>query len=76
MVRPLALLNPLSYVGEARHLPNLLEVFMNSMQILWHELGTSGRSRPTSESTSNLSGFTWTDYHRPQEIIDLGAAAV
>ena len=67
--------NPFSYVGEARHLPNLLEIYMNSMQVLWHELGHFRAICADVRIHPNLSRFTWTDFHRPVEIMELGAAA-
>jgi len=75
VARHAARFNPLAYVGEARHLPNLLEIYMNSMQILWHELGNYRAICADVRIQPNLTGFTWTDYHRPQEIIELGAMA-
>jgi NTE family protein len=67
--------NPLSYVGERRHLPNLLDIYMNSMQVLWHELGHFRAIGADVRINPDLSGFTWTDFHRPLEIMELGAAA-
>ena len=45
------------------------------MQILWHELGNFRAISADVRIQPNLCGFTWTDYHRPREIIALGAAA-
>jgi hypothetical protein len=48
---------------------------MNSMQILWHELGNSRAISADVTIHPNLCGFTWTDHHRPQEIMERRATA-
>ena len=68
-------LNPLSYVGESRHLPNTMDVFMNTIQILEHELGKFKAISADVTITPNLNEFTWIEFYKTEGLIERGAEA-
>lgn len=68
-------LNPLSYLGDARHLPNTMDVFMNTLQILQHELGKFKAISADVTITPNLNEFTWVEFYKTQGLIERGAEA-
>jgi NTE family protein len=65
---------PLAWAGDAT-MPNALDVYMNSLQILWHELGSFKAISADVRVHPDLSGFTWTDFHQSAEIIARGVEA-
>ena len=68
-------LNPLSYLGDARHLPNTMDVFMNTLQILQHELGKFKAISADVTITPNLNEFTWVEFYKTEGLIERGAEA-
>jgi predicted acylesterase/phospholipase RssA len=68
-------LNPLSYVGESRHLPNTMDVFMNTIQIFEHELGKFKAISADVTITPNLNEFTWVEFYKTEGLIERGAEA-
>jgi NTE family protein len=68
-------LNPLSYLGDNRDLPNTMDVFMNTIQILQHELGNFKAISADVSITPNLSEFTWIEFYKTQGLIERGAEA-
>jgi NTE family protein len=68
-------LNPLSYLGGSEDLPNMFDLVMNSMQTLQHELGSFKAISADVRIDPDLSGFTWTDFYKPAELIARGAEA-
>ena len=75
LLRRVNALNPLSYFGENRHLPNTMDVFMNTIQILQHELGKFKAISADVAITPNLSEFTWIEFYKTQGLIERGAEA-
>jgi NTE family protein len=75
MWRRVNALNPLSYLGDNRHLPNTMDVFMNTIQILEHELGKFKAISADVTITPNLTEFTWIEFYKTQGIIERGAEA-
>jgi NTE family protein len=68
-------LNPLSYLGGSQDLPNMFDLVMNSMQTLQHELGSFKAICADVRIDPDLSGFTWTDFYKPAELIARGVEA-
>ncbi len=68
-------LNPLSYLGDNRDLPNTMDVFMNTIQILQHELGKFKAISADVSITPDLSEFTWIEFYKTQGLIERGAEA-
>jgi NTE family protein len=73
--RRLSYLNPLSYLGNSRGLPNTFDIVMNSIQALEHELGNFKAISADARIVPDLSDFTWIEFYRPRELIERGAAA-
>ena len=63
-------LNPLSYIGQNRDLPNMLDILMNTVQMLQHELGNFKGIVADVRITPDLSDFTWVEFYKPLEIIE------
>ena len=68
-------LNPLAYLGGSQDLPSMFDLVMNSMQTLQHELGNFKAISADVRINPDLSGFTWTDFYRPMELIERGREA-
>ena len=68
-------LNPLSYRGDSRHLPNTMDIFMNTIQILQHELGKFRAISADVTITPNLTEFTWIEFYKTKDLIERGAEA-
>jgi len=68
-------LNPLSYIGNSRDLPNTMDVFMNTLQILQHELGKFKAISADVTITPNLNEFTWVEFYKTEGLIERGAEA-
>jgi NTE family protein len=75
MYRKLNRLNPLSYVSDSRDLPNLLDIVMNSIQMLQYELGNFKAISADVRINPDLSGYTWIEFYRAMELIERGAEA-
>jgi NTE family protein len=73
--RRVNMLNPLSYLGDSRYLPNTMDVFMNTIQILQHELGKFKAISADVTITPNLTEFTWVEFYKTQGLIERGAEA-
>ncbi|MEM1203708.1 MAG: patatin-like phospholipase family protein [Acidobacteriota bacterium] len=69
------LFNPLAYLGESLDMPNLFDIFMNSMQTLQFELGNFKAISADVRINPDLSDFTWVDFFRDKELIERGAEA-
>jgi len=68
-------LNPLSYLSKERDLPNLLDIFMNSLQVLQYELGNFKAISADVRIKPDLSGHTWMEFYKPMTFIEKGAKA-
>jgi NTE family protein len=69
-------LNPLSYFsGGIRDAPDIVDVFMNSLQTTEYELGHFKSLTADVLISVDMAEFTWIDFHRAQEIIDRGREA-
>ena len=71
----LNLLNPLSYFGDSRDLPNMFDVAMNSIQMLQHELGNFKSISADIRIVPDLSEYTWIEFYRAEEFIERGVEA-
>jgi NTE family protein len=68
-------LNPLSYLGGARDLPNTFDVVMNSIQTLQHKLGNFKAISADVRINPDLAEYTWIEFYRAEEIIERGVEA-
>ena len=75
LYRTLNRFNPMSYIGDSTHLPNLFDIVMNSMQILQYELGNFKAISADVLINPDLSDFTWIEYYRAEELIQRGVQA-
>ena len=73
--RRISKLNPFSHLGDSRSLPDIVDVFMNSLQAVQRELGTYKALRSDVLINVELAEFTWIDFHRALEIIERGRIA-
>ena len=73
--RRLDMLNPLTNVGDDRRPPNTMDVFMNTMRILQHELGKFRAVSADLTITPDLSDFRWVEFYKTKELIERGAEA-
>jgi NTE family protein len=67
--------NPLSYLGPGKDVPNALDITMNSLQTLQHELGLYKIISADVTIRPELSDFTWTDFDRSRELVERGVQA-
>jgi NTE family protein len=72
--RSVSRINPLAYLGDPA-LPNMFDVLMNSIQTLHYELGNFKAISADVCINPEVSRFTWTDFHRADELIERGAEA-
>jgi NTE family protein len=68
-------LNPLSYVNGSRNMPDIVDVFMNSLQAIQFELGNFKSLVADVLINVDLAEFTWIDFHRGLDIIERGRVA-
>ena len=73
--RRLKRLDPLSYLTGSQGMPNMFDLIMNSMQALQHELGNFKAISADVRINPDLSGLTWIEFYKPQELMDRGAEA-
>jgi NTE family protein len=65
----------LSYLYKERHLPNLFDILMNSLQALQFELGNFKAISADVRINPDLAGYTWMEFYKPMEFIEKGAEA-
>jgi NTE family protein len=68
-------LNPLSILSGTRDAPDIVDVFMNSLQTTEYELGHFKSLAADVLISVDMAEFTWIDFHRAQEIIERGREA-
>ena len=68
-------LNPLTYVSGIRNAPDIVDVFMNSLQTTEHELGHYKSLAADVLINVDMAEFTWIDFHRARNIIARGRVA-
>jgi NTE family protein len=68
-------LNPLSFFSGSRDMPDVIDIFMNSLQALQRELGNFKSLSADVLINVDLADFTWIDFHRALEIIECGRRA-
>jgi predicted acylesterase/phospholipase RssA len=68
-------LNPLSLFSGIRNAPDIVDVFMNSLQTTEYELGHFKSLAADVRISVDMAEFTWIDFHRAQEIIERGREA-
>lgn len=68
-------LNPLAYLGDARGMPDMLGVFMNTMQAIQYELGNFKSLGANALINVDMAEYTWIDLHRAAAIMSRGAEA-
>jgi NTE family protein len=66
--------NPFAF-GRGEEMPNSLDITMNSLQTLQHELGVYKVISADVTIQPELADFTWTDFDRSRELVERGAAA-
>jgi NTE family protein len=74
-LRRLDTLNPLSHLREGPSTPNAMDIFMNTMRILQHELGKFRAVSADLTITPDLSDFTWVEFYKTKDLIERGAEA-
>ncbi len=67
--------NPLSFFSGSRDMPDLVDIFMNSLQALQHELGNFKSLDADVLVNVDLGEFTWIDFHRAVDIVECGRRA-
>jgi NTE family protein len=67
--------NPLSHMGDAVGMPNMLDIFMNTIQMLQRELGDYKAIAADVRIHPDLSDFTWIEFYRSKELIERGIEA-
>jgi NTE family protein len=67
--------NPLTYLSGIRNAPDIVDVFMNSLQTTEYELGHFKSLTADVLISVDMAEFTWIDFHRAPEIIDRGREA-
>ena len=73
--RKVSRLNPLSYLSGARNMPDIVDVFMNSLQSTEHELGNFKSLSADVLVNVDMAEFTWIDFHRAVDIVERGRQA-
>ena len=68
-------LNPLARFGGGRDLPDLVDVLMNSLQVVEYELGSYKQQAADVQVEVSLAEFTWIEFYRATEIIARGREA-
>jgi NTE family protein len=68
-------LNPLSYLRGANGLPDVVDVLMNSLQVVQYELGNFRCLAADVRVDVDMSGFTWIEFYRALDIIERGRKA-
>ena len=66
---------PLSDIGRSHRTPNSMDIFMNTMRIMQHELGKFRAAPADLTITPNLSDFAWVEFYKTKELIERGAEA-
>jgi NTE family protein len=66
--------NPFAF-GRGEEMPNSLDITMNSLQTLQHELGVYKVISADVTIQPELADFTWTDFDRSRELVERGATA-
>jgi len=67
--------NPLSYLGGSRDLPDIVDVLMNSLQVMQYELGNFKALSADVLINVDMADFTWIEFYRALEIIERGHQA-
>lgn len=67
--------NPLQRIGDAQGMPNMLDIFMNTIQMMQRELGDYRAIAADVRISPDLSDFTWIEFYRPNEISQRGVEA-
>jgi NTE family protein len=68
-------LNPLAYLGGRLRALNLLDVVMNSFQVVEHELGSHLGRAADVLIEPDVAAHTWIEFYRAPELIERGAEA-
>jgi NTE family protein len=68
-------LNPFSYLTGARDMPDMVDVFMNALQITEYELGNFKSLDADVLVNVDMAEFTWIDFHRALAMIERGREA-
>lgn len=56
-------------------MPNSMDIFMNTMRIMQHELGKFRAAPADLTITPQLSEFTWVEFYKTKDLIERGAEA-
>jgi NTE family protein len=67
--------NPLAFRAGARGLPDIVDVLMNSLQVVQRELGAFRSLAGDVHVDVDLAGFTWIEFYRAMEIVERGRIA-
>jgi NTE family protein len=67
--------NPLWWLTGEQRMPSMLDIVMNSMQLLQHQRGNFKHIAADVRICPDMSDFTWIEFYRPQEMIDRGIEA-
>jgi NTE family protein len=68
-------LNPLAHLTRSSSLPDIVDVFMNSLQATQFELGNFKSLAADVLVNVDMAEFTWIDFHRALDIIERGRRA-
>jgi NTE family protein len=64
--------NPLSYLSGSRGMPTLIDLVINSLQMLQYQLGAYEALAADAHVEVDTSDFTWVDFHRAPALIARG----
>ncbi len=65
-------LNPIAYLHGMQSAPNILDVIMNTVQLLESELGSFKSLCADVSLNVDLGGFSWVEFYRGLEIMERG----
>ena len=62
-------------LGKSLRTPNSMDIFMNTMRIMQHELGKFRAAPADLTITPDLADFTWVEFYKTKQLIERGAEA-
>jgi NTE family protein len=69
----LNVVNPLSHLNGARGMPAMLDLFIDSFQLVQYQLGSFQARSADVHVEVDASDFTWVSFHRAADLIERGA---
>jgi NTE family protein len=73
--RGLNRLNPFAYLHGTERDSNFVDIFVNTLQIVWSELGSYKLTSADVGFTVDVADFSWIEFYRGRELIERGRHA-